>query len=84
MWYIPPPTEFEKISRHANRHGRRSGRPYFSLDGASPAGAEEWSRMRAKFRCPVGVTNVWSEPPLHGGGGASRTERHTSTATKSR
>ena len=67
MWYIPPPGEFEKISRYANRHGRRSGRPYFSLDGDSPANAEEWSRMRAKFRCPVGVTNVWSEPPLHGG-----------------
>ena len=83
MWYIPPPTEFEKISRYANRHGIRSGRPYFSLDDASPAGAEEWSRMRAMFRCPVGVTNVWSEPPLHGGS-ASRTDRHTSTATKSR
>lgn len=66
MWYIPPPKEFEKISRYANRHGRRSGRPYFSLDGALPAGAGEWSKMRAKFRCPVGVTNVWSEPPLHG------------------
>lgn len=67
MWYMPPPKEFEKISRYANRHGRRQGRPYFSLGGGSPAGAQEWERMRAKFRCPVGVTNVWSEPPLHGG-----------------
>ena len=66
MWYMPPPKEFEKISRYANRHGRRSGRPYFSLDGKSPAGYNEWSKMRAKFSCPMGVTNVWDEPPLHG------------------
>lgn len=66
MWYMPPPKEFEKISRYANRHGGRSGRPYFSLDGVSPAGSGEWSKMRAKFKCPMGVTNVWDEPPLHG------------------
>lgn len=67
MWYMPPPKEFEMASAYANKHGMRSGRPYFSLDGVLPAGAREWSKMRTKFRCPIGITNVWSEPALHGG-----------------
>ena len=26
----------------------------------------QYSRMRAKFNCPFGTTNVWHEPPVHG------------------
>lgn len=66
LWYFPPPDMFAKLAIYANQHGKPDGRPYFSLDGISPATAEEWSKMRAKFRCKVGVTNVWDVPPLHG------------------
>ena len=66
LWYFPPPHMFERLVAYANRHGKPAGRPYFSLDGMFPASAEEWARMRSKFRCKVGVTNVWEEPPLHG------------------
>ena len=27
----------------------------------------EWARCRSAFRCPHGVTNVWSRPPLRDG-----------------
>ncbi|HVY45614.1 MAG TPA: DNA methyltransferase [Minicystis sp.] len=27
---------------------------------------EAWAKLRAKFRCEVGVTNVWREPPVRG------------------
>jgi site-specific DNA-methyltransferase (adenine-specific) len=66
LWYYPPPEMFEKLQVYANRHGQPAGRPYFSLDGKLPATAREWARMRAKFYCPHGFTNVWDRPPLHG------------------
>src|SRR6185436_1527372 len=25
-----------------------------------------WGRLRAKFNCPVGITNVWNEPAVRG------------------
>ena len=28
--------------------------------------ASQWARMRAKFKCAVGVTNVWREPQVAG------------------
>ena len=31
-----------------------------------PATAEEWAKMRAKFHCGVGITNVWTEPQVRG------------------
>ena len=65
-WYFPPPRMLAMLAAYANRHGRRAGRPYLSLDGTTPATAGAWSRMRPVFRCRVGVTNVWDEPPLHG------------------
>ena len=67
LWYFPPPEAFELLARYANEHGRQVGRPYYSLDGVRPATAEEWSRMRAKFYCDVGITNVWREPAVRGG-----------------
>ena len=66
LWYFPPPEAFESLAQYANRYGRPEGRPYYSLDGTRPATAEEWTRMRAKFHCEVGITNVWREPAVRG------------------
>jgi DNA modification methylase len=66
LWYYPPPEMFARMQEYANLHGDPAGRPYFSLDGKIPATAEDWSRMRSKFNCPHGFTNVWDRPPLHG------------------
>jgi site-specific DNA-methyltransferase (adenine-specific) len=66
LWYYPPPEAFIKLAEYANRHGKPEGRPYFSLDGKRPMSGDEWGKMRAKFQCPLGVTNVWSEPQING------------------
>jgi len=66
LWYFPPPEIFVKLVEYANRHGSPSGRPYFSFNGNKPVTQKEWSRMRAKFHCPVGVSNVWNEPQVRG------------------
>lgn len=66
LWYYPPPEAFEKLAEYANRRGRPVGRPYFSLDGEAPISADQWARLRAKFDCQVGVTNVWREPQVAG------------------
>lgn len=66
LWYAPLPEEFGKLVEYANRYGRKDGRPYFSVDGVRPLSPQEYSRMRPKFYCKAGVTNVWTEPPLHG------------------
>ena len=59
LWYFPPPEAMQRLSDYANTHGRKEGRPYFSLDGRSPVTGTEWTGMRSKFSCPHGVTNVW-------------------------
>lgn len=66
LWYMPPPEVFDKISKYANRYGKQSGKPYFSMDGKKPLEKEDWEKMRAKFRCPLGITNVWNLAPLNG------------------
>jgi hypothetical protein len=66
LWYYPPPDAFEKLARYANQHGKREGRPYFSIDGKKAISIDDWSRMRAKFKCEVGITNVWREPQVSG------------------
>ena len=66
LWYFPPPEAFELLVRYANTRGLEEGKPYFSLDGSRPATAEEWAKMRAKFHCGIGVTNVWREPAVRG------------------
>lgn len=66
LWYFPPPEAFEKLAAYANTHGKLEGRPYFSEDGNRPISLQEWSRMRAKFKCPHGVTNVWDRGPVNG------------------
>jgi site-specific DNA-methyltransferase (adenine-specific) len=66
LWYYPPPAMFLKMQEYANAHGDPAGRPYFSLDGRQPGTAEEWARMRSKFNCPHGHTNVWERGALRG------------------
>lgn len=66
LWYYPPPNAFVKLAQYANRHGKPSGRPYFSLDGKKHISGEKWGKMRAKFQCPLGITNVWREPQVNG------------------
>lgn len=66
LWYYPPPDAFEGIVRYANTYGKENGKPYFSLDGKNSITKEKWAKMRTKFNCPFGVTNVWHEPPLNG------------------
>src|SRR5262249_19033935 len=62
----PPADAFEQLAAYANARGRRSGRPYFSRDGRRPMTGFEWARLRAKFHCDVGITNVWTEPAVRG------------------
>ena len=66
FWYYPPVEAFVSLAEYANRLGNPQGRPYFSLDGKEPIPAEQWAKMRAKFHCEVGVTNVWREPQVAG------------------
>ena len=66
LWYFPPPDAMQKLVDYANKHGDPQGRPYFSLDGLKPVDAATWSRMRAKFTCDVGITNVWRTPAVRG------------------
>lgn len=66
LWYFPPPDAFEMIVEYANRYGRAEGRPYFSTNGQKPLTKIEWEKMRSKFYCPIGITNVWDEPPVNG------------------
>ncbi|WP_346690306.1 DNA methyltransferase [Alistipes communis] len=66
LWYYPPVDAFVKLVDYANSYGAPSGKPYFSLNGISPASADDWRNMRSKFTCPYGVTNVWTQPPLAG------------------
>lgn len=66
LWYFPPPEMFEKLAKYANEYGKFEGRPYFSIDGKEPITGIEWSKMRSKFDCPYGFTNVWEQSPLRG------------------
>lgn len=75
LWYYPPPEMFTRMADYANTRGRPEGRPYFSIDGETPIHKEQWAKLRAKFYCEVGITNVWREPQLNG------TERIRGTRT---
>lgn len=66
LWYYPPVEAFEGLAAYANQHGKPEGRPYFSVDGKRPLTGEEWDALRSKFYCEVGVSNVWSLPPVRG------------------
>lgn len=66
LWYFPPADAFVKLAAYANKHGAPKGRPYFSLDGRAAISGAAWEKMRAKFHCPIGVTNVWRHPQVGG------------------
>lgn len=66
LWYFPPADAFEKIAKYANENGKQDRRPYFSLNGKTSLTKNQWEKMRAKFKCPFGITNVWDNPPLNG------------------
>jgi site-specific DNA-methyltransferase (adenine-specific) len=66
LWYPPPDEAFGCLVEYANEYGDPNGKPYFSIDGEKPMSIEEWQKQRPKFRCPLGVTNVWNRPPLNG------------------
>ncbi len=66
LWYFPPPDKFEMLVAYANLNGDREARPFFSFDGVSSVTGEQWAKMRAKFNCPHGVTNVWRRDALRG------------------
>jgi hypothetical protein len=66
LWYYPPVDAFVKVAEYANQYGDPDGRPYFSVNGKGPISGEQWAKMRAKFHCDVGVTNVWHEPQVSG------------------
>jgi len=66
LWYYPPVDAFVKLTRYANEHGNPAGLPYFSIDGQNPITAYQWAKLRAKFYCDIGVTNVWREPQVGG------------------
>lgn len=66
LWYYPPVEAFVKLSQYANEHGDPNERPYFSIDGKVPVSGRQWAKMRAKFTCDIGVTNVWREPQVSG------------------
>lgn len=77
LWYMPPVDMFTKIVEYANKYGMESGKPYFTLNGVTPINATEWERMRSKFYCPFGVTNVWTAQQL---GGKERIKNGTKAA----
>lgn len=66
LWYFPPPNEFEKLVKYANKFGKSDGKPYFSRNGKTSLTKDDWAKMRAKFSCSAGITNVWDESPLNG------------------
>lgn len=66
LWYFPPVEAFERMAAYVNTHGLVAGRPYFSTDGKASIAGERWAKMRAKFYCTVGVTNLWNGPALRG------------------
>jgi hypothetical protein len=68
LWYFPPAESVLRMADYCKKHGRPDGGwPYFSLDGRHDFDPARWDRMRAKWTHVHGLTNVWHEPPIHGG-----------------
>lgn len=65
LWYFPPADAMERLSSYANQYGKKTDRPYLSLDGKHPVTANEWIELRAKWNYVHGITNVWHVPSLH-------------------
>ena len=66
LWYFPPPEAMEALAFYAQRHGKATPHPYFSLDGKKLLTAEQWAKMRPKWHHEHAITNVWREPAVRG------------------
>lgn len=66
LWYMPPPEAIVRMANYCIKNGKKTTRPYFSLDGKTPLTEDQWARMRTKWHHVHGLTNVWQEPPVHG------------------
>ena len=66
LWYWPPGEMVERMSKYTAIHGKQTDRPYFSLDGKRDISAKEWDALRYEWHHVHGLTNIWSEGPLHG------------------
>ena len=66
LWYSPPSEVYQKLSDYANRHGDQKGRPFFSINGKDSLTRVQWEGLKAKFKCPMGITNVWHVKTLKG------------------
>lgn len=66
LWYMPPVAAFERIVDFANKFGKPTGKPYFSVNGETPLTGQDWEKLSAKFYCQFGLTNVWTVPQLAG------------------
>lgn len=66
LWYFPPADKMVALANYAAKYGKKTDRPYFSLDGETPLTDRQWERMRSKWNHAHGVTNVWNEPAVRG------------------
>lgn len=66
LWYFPPGAAVESMAAWCTKYGSQTNKPYFSIDGINPPSAAAWDRLRAKWHHVHALTNVWSEPPVHG------------------
>lgn len=64
LWYMPPGEIYDLLVAYANRHGDPAGQPYFDHAQAQNLRFPDYERIRAKFHCPTGVTNVWRHPTV--------------------
>jgi len=66
LWYFPPGQMVVKMAKYAKKHGAKTDKPYFSLDGKTEITSDEWDSQRYYWNHEHGCTNVWKELPLHG------------------
>lgn len=65
LWYWPSGDMVKRMADYAEKHGRPTKRPYFSIDGTTPIDEKTWDSLRATWNHENGLTNVWSRQPLH-------------------
>lgn len=66
LWYFPPADAMVRMAQYCTKHGKRTDRPYFSIDGRTSLSHGQWEGMRAKWNHVHGVTNVWRTNAVHG------------------
>jgi len=65
LWYAPPPDHFENLVRYANKFGKKTNTPYFSVNSREPLSKQAYANLFPTFNGKYGITNVWEVPPLH-------------------